>query len=122
MNAANNPRDARKKLLLLEAQLHRLEILQARHEIGAAARSGPINGRVSGLLSSVLRQRAGGVLAMLLPLLLREGKLGRWTRRAALVAGGAAAVFGMLGRGRQREGEPTTPPASDKKNPGRGRD
>lgn len=116
-----SPREARRKLLLLQAQLHRLELQQARQDCRSALRGGALRSTVPGLLAVLLRHRAGGLLASALPLLLRSGAVGRWARRAMLVAGSGAAALGIFSRWRQRESS-SAPTAADKKNPGRSRD
>ncbi len=127
MSAPDMPREARKKLLLLEGQLHRLELLQARQACGSALQGGVAGTRLPGLLSTLLRQRAGSLLVSALPLLLRFGKAGRAGRRMLLLLGGGAAALGLLKGWLQREpaDEPDNPADAQragKKNPGRSRD
>ncbi len=124
MSAPDTARNARKKLLLLEAQLHRLELMQARQDCSSAVRGGLGSAGLPGLLSLLSRQRAGSLLATALPLLLRLLKTGRRTRRALLLLGGGAAALAMFNRWLQREpvDDVNDGRRTDKKNPGQGRD
>lgn len=128
MRRPDTPRDARRKLLLLEAQMYRLELMQARQQLRSAARGRALSVSLPAMLASLLRHRASGLLATALPLLLRGGAIGRWSRRALLLAGSGVAAFTLFGRRRQRSAGAATDidsaaaPAAGKKNPGRSRD
>ncbi len=122
MSATDTPREARKKLLLLEAQLHRLDLMQARQGMRAATRGGLLGAALPAAATTGFAPRGARLLLTVLPLLLRGGATGRWARRALLLAGGGAAAWTLLGRWLQR-GEGGLPAAApDKKNPGRDRD
>lgn len=122
MSAPDTPREARKKLLLLEAQLHRLDLMQAREAWQAATRDGLLGATLPASVATGLKTRTGQLLLTALPLLLRGGRIGRWVRRAALVAGGGAAALALLNRWLQRSDEPLPAETPDEKNPGRDRD
>ncbi len=92
-------RDARRKLLLLKGTLYRLEILHARHALHTAA-SGHTVDRLPGLLKALLANNRTALLTAVLPLLLGQGRLRRIARRVLLAAGGLAAAWAMLTRGR----------------------
>lgn len=89
-------RDARRKLLLLKGTLHRLEILQARHTLRDAASRNVLADRVPGLLKTVLANNRAALLTTVLPLLLGQGRLRRFARRALLAAGGVAAAWALF--------------------------
>lgn len=122
MNTPDTPREARKKLLLLEAQLHRLDLMQAREAWQDATRNGLLGAAIPASLGAGLKNRTGQLLLTALPLLLRGGRLGRWARRAALLAGGGAAALALLNRWLQRGEELPPAQSADEKNPGRNRD
>ena len=120
MTPHDTPREARKKLLLLEAQLHRLDLIEARQAWRAVGREGLLRATLPASLGAALKSRGGRLLLTALPLLLRSGTLGRWARRAALLAGGGAAAWAMLNRWLRRDESGTE--TVDEKNPGRNRD
>ncbi len=122
MTTPDTSREARKKMLLLEAQLHRLDLMQARQAWQAATRDGLLGAALPASLGAGLKNRGGQLLLTALPLLLRSGRLGRWARRAALLAGGGAAVLALLNRWLQRGDESPSAQSTDEKNPGRDRD
>ncbi len=129
----DTPRAARKKLLLLEGTLHRLEFLQARESLlGPAGVRSALGRGLPGVLAFLLRHRAGALLAGALPLLVGGSRLSRIVRRGAWLFGAGAALFGMLSR-RQPAGSAGESSASHEdaatgdnlageKNPGQGRD
>lgn len=122
MKTSDTPREARKKLLLLEAQLHRLDLMQARQAWRDATRDGLLGAALPASLGTGLKNRGGQLLLTVLPLLLRGGRLGRWIRRAALLAGGGAAALSLMNRWLQRSDDPLPAETADEKNPGRDRD
>ncbi len=126
-------RAARKKLLLLEGTLYRLEILQARASLYSVTAGSVIVQRLPGLLAFLSQHKLGAMLTTALPLLVRARKLSRLVRRATLLVSAGAALAGLLrglSRGRAAEAQTAaendqaSPTVSneDKKNPGLGRD
>lgn len=131
------PRAARKKLLLLEGALYRLEILEAKDALRTGVTHSFIGQRLPGLLSFLFEHKAGALLTSALPWLLGTGRVSRIVRRGALLL---SAVVGLLGLpGRRRSSRPTDEPvaqqdplaaaepdagpnSADKKNPGQSRD
>lgn len=98
------PRAVRKKLLLLEGALHRLELQQATASLHSAAfggTAGKLGRRLPALLSFLSRHQAGTLLMSALPWLLGGSRLSRIARRATLLVGTGAALFGMLERWRR---------------------
>ncbi len=120
MKPHDTSREARKKLLLLEAQLHRLDLIEVRQAWRAVGREGLLRTTLPASLGAALKSRGGRLLLTALPLLLRSGMLGRWARRAALLAGGGAAAWAMLNRWLRRDDAGSE--TADEKNPGRNRD
>ncbi len=120
------PRAARKKMLLLEGALHRLEMMQAKESLAGAAANSVVGRGLPGMLSFLLRHKAGALLASALPLLMGGSRFSRIVRRGALLLGTGAALLGMFSRYRQGSGAEERPMPEDQstgeKNPGSGRD
>lgn len=91
-------REQRKKILLLEGALHRLELVEARARLKTSIQGKAIVGMIKPLLTvEKLLPLAGG----LLPLLLGKGTLGAWVRRALILAGAGTMVLSVLRNRRQ---------------------
>jgi hypothetical protein len=127
----DTPRGARKKLLLLQGTLYRLEILEAKAVLRNGVANSIVGRRLPGILSFLFQHKGSALLTSVLPLLLGAGRVSRIVRNGALVAGAAAALMGLLKR--WSRGDATTEPAqdgnaesaaqvTDEKNPGQGRD
>ena len=106
-------RGARRKLLLLNGALYRLEISQARYALRQAASRKIIADRLPGLLKSVLNNNRAAILSTVVPLLFGGGRLRRYARRALLAAGGLAAAWALLTRERGGTGGATAPEGSE---------
>ena len=109
-----NLRAEKKKRLLVEGALHRLDCLQAQQRLGHSGWGQSLSNGLPELLSQSLKQQLPGVLLSTLPLLLGRYRLLRWLRRGLLVAGGAAAVITAIKRWRA---EPAPPPAASTASP-----
>ncbi len=126
------PRAARKKLLLLEGTLHRLEILEAKDALRSSVANSVMGQRLPGLIGFVFQHKVGALLTSVLPLLLGVGRISRIARRGTLLLGSVAALLGLLRRWNQdrQDGGPqtqdgviaTTTSPPDEKNPGQSRD
>ncbi len=125
-------RAARKKLLLLEGTLHRLEILEAKAALRSGAANSLVGQRLPGVLAFLFQHKAGAMLTSLLPLLVGAGRVSRIARRGTLLLGAGAALVGLVSRW-QRARPPVEPLAqddvdsvqnknADEKNPGQDRD
>lgn len=123
---SETPREARKKLLLLEGTLHRLEFMQARSSLLGAAANSVIGRGLPGMLSFLLRHKAGALLASALPLLMGGSRLSRIVRRGALLLGAGAALLRLFSRDRAGSrtdaAEASEEERTGEKNPGQGRD
>lgn len=86
-------REQRKKVLLLEGALHRLELVEARARVKA-----DLQGKaIAGLVKPMLRvDKFLPLAASLLPLVLGKGKASGWLRRVLLIAGAATTVYRVL--------------------------
>ena len=128
----NIPRAARKKLLLLEGTLHRLEILEAKQALRSGMANSYIGRHLPSALAILLQNKGSALLTTVLPLLLGGSRLSRIARRATLALGAGAALLGMLNR--WNRGSPVGEPSAedgvaaaedqhlDEKNPDQGRD
>ncbi len=110
MKRGSSERDAQKKLLLLEGQLQRLELMQARQSLRGALQARALAEGLPALLLAAIRQRGLAWLPTVLPWLLGAGKTRQRLRRGLLLMAAAAAAAWFS---RRRTGE---------KNPGRSRD
>jgi hypothetical protein len=85
-------REQRKKILLLEGALHRLELVEAK----AAIQSSLQTNHMAGLLKPALKMdKLLPLAASLLPLVIGKGRVSVWMRRALAVAGTGAVVLRM---------------------------
>ncbi len=129
---SDTPRAARKKLLLLEGTLHRLDILEAREALRSGVANSFVGQRLPGVLGFLFQHKAGTLLTSVLPLLLGRGRVSRIVRRGTLLFGAGAALLGLLerwNRARMEAGSEAEPAGNeaagdtaDKKNPGQSRD
>jgi hypothetical protein len=88
-------RDARRKLLILQGALYRLEITQTRAALRDAAKPKAVRGQLFGLLKFVLTHKRMSLVATAVPWLLRRARGSRLLKPAlfALVAAGVAWLF-----------------------------
>jgi len=129
--SVDTPREARKKLLLLQGTLYRLEILEAKAVLRNGVANSVVGRRLPGLLSFLFQHKASALLTSVLPLLLGAGRVSRIVRRGALVAGAGAALMGLLKRWNADDRTPdpaqhadaeSAVRVADEKNPGQSRD
>lgn len=104
----DTPRAVRKKLLLLEGSLHRLEILEAKEALRSGVVNSVVGQRLPGVLGLLFQHKTGALLASLLPLLIGAGRVARVARRGTLVLGAGAALLGLFKR--WRRGRPAVEP------------
>lgn len=97
-------REQKKKLLLAEGALYRFDCRHARRaimdELGSITHSAP-----AGMLRAVSGRGLLSLAATALPLLLGAGRVARWLKRGALVAGGVAAAWSAISRWREQVAE-----------------
>lgn len=88
-------RDARRKLLMLQGALYRLEITQTRAAMKDAANPKAIGGQLFGLLRFVLAHKRVSLIATVVPWLFGRVRDSRLVKPAlfALAAAGAAWMF-----------------------------
>ena len=103
-----NLRAEKKKRLLVEGAIHRLDCLQAQQAMRRSGLGSGLSQALPELLRQGLMQQLPSVLLSALPLLLGRYRWLRWLRRGLLVAGGATAVITAIKRWRA---EPAPSPA-----------
>jgi hypothetical protein len=88
-------RDARRKLLMLQGALCRLEIIQARVALKDAAKPKAVGGQLFGLLKFVLAHKRMSLVATIVPWLFGRARGNRLLKPAlfALVSAAAAWLF-----------------------------
>ena len=91
-------REQRKKVLLLEGALHRLELLDARAQLKTGLQGKAIAGLIKPILTA---EKFLPLAASLLPLVLSTGKASGWLRRVLLIAGAGTTVYRVLRNRRQ---------------------
>jgi hypothetical protein len=86
-------RNARRKLLLLQGALYRLEITQARAALRDAAKPKAMAGQFLGLLKFALSHKRMSLLATVVPWLFGRARSARLVKPALLALGAAAAAW-----------------------------
>lgn len=91
-------RTQRKKILLLEGALHRLELVEAKAAIKRGLQSSPVTALIKPALTIEKLLPLAGTL---LPLVIGKGNVSVWLRRALVAAGAGAVVMRLLKNLRQ---------------------
>jgi hypothetical protein len=91
-------RAQRKKILLLEGALHRLELVEAKAAIKGSLQTSPMAALIKPALTL---ERLLPLAGSLLPLVVGSGRVSVWLRRAVAAAGAAAVVMRLLQNLRQ---------------------
>jgi len=91
-------RAQRKKILLLEGALHRLELVEAKAAIKGSLQNSPMAALIKPALTL---ERLLPLAGSLLPLVVGSGRVSVWLRRALAAAGAAAVVMRLLQNLRQ---------------------
>jgi hypothetical protein len=94
-------RDARRKLLMLQGALCRLEIIQARVALKDAAEPKAVGGQLFGLLKFVLAHKRMSLVATVVPWLFGRARGSRFLKPALFALGAAAAAWLFLRRRHQ---------------------
>ncbi len=90
-------REARKKMLIVEGMMHRLELVKATQQLKQDIRPGGLISRLPELISLIARSKALPLMGTALTLVAGKGILSRLLRRV-LVVGGVASVLAMVVR------------------------
>ncbi len=98
-----SPRAVRKKLLLLQGTLHRLEILDAKTALRSGVTNSFVGQRLPGVISFLLQHKASALLTSLLPLVFGAGSVSRLVRRGSLAVGIGAALLGLFKRRKRND-------------------
>jgi hypothetical protein len=91
-------RDARRKLLMLQGALYRLEITQTRAAMKDAANPKAIGGQLFGLLKFVLAHKRVSLIATVVPWLFGRARNSRLVKPVLFALGAAAAAWLFLRR------------------------
>lgn len=86
-------REQRKKILLLEGALHRLELADARAQFKHGLHGKTVAGLVKPMLTA---EKILPLAAGLLPLVLGKGGATGWLRRVLLIAGAGISLYRIL--------------------------
>lgn len=95
-------REARKKMLIVEGMMHRLELAQAAQQLKQDARPAALMSRLPALLALVARSRALPLMTTALTLVAGKGIVSRLLRRGLVVAGVASALAVIVRRWKSR--------------------
>ena len=98
---SSTEREARRKLLMLQGALYRLEITQARAALHDAAKPRAVFGQVVELVKFMVAHKRMSLLASAVPWILGKGR-GRSLLRRAFVAAGAAILAWLFLRRRSQ--------------------
>lgn len=98
-------RNQRKKMLLVEGMMHRLEIAHALHQVRSQSQANVVLGKLPGLLAFITRRNAVPLIATVAPLVFGKSGLSRLVRRLLFMAGAAASVAALLRRWRARQAD-----------------
>ena len=91
-------RDARRKRLMLQGALYRLEIIQARVALKDAAKPKAVGGQLFGLLKFVLAHKRMSLVATVVPWLFGRARGSRLLKPALFALAAAAAAWLFLRR------------------------
>jgi hypothetical protein len=95
---SRSERDARRKLLMLQGALYRLEIIQARVALKDAAKPAAVGGQLFGLLKFVLAHKRMSLVATVVPWLFGRARRSRLVKPALYALGAAGAAWMFLRR------------------------
>ena len=104
-------REARKKMLIVEGMMHRLELAQATQQLRQDARPAALMSRLPALLALVARSRALPLVGTALTLVAGKGIVSRLVRRGLVVAGMASALTVVVSRWKSRRQSEDDSPA-----------
>ena len=83
-------REARKKMLIVEAMVHRLELVRATQQLKQASRPERLVSRLPALFALLAQSKALPLMRIALTLLAGKGLISRWLRRGLVTAGSCA--------------------------------
>ena len=95
-------REERKKLLIVEGLMHRLEIVHAMHHLRSDAQGNAVLSKLPGVLALIASSKAMPLIATVAPLVFGKSALSRLVRRALLTMGAGAGVAALIRRWRAR--------------------
>ncbi len=91
-------RKERKKMLVVQGMLHRLELAEAVHDLKAGARPAAVIAMLPRVLSLIVGSKAMPLLGSALALVAGKSKWSRVARRVLVVAGLTTAILSVIRR------------------------
>ena len=102
-------REARKKMLIVEGMVHRLELMQATRQLKQNVRPARLISRLPALLTLLAQSKAMPLAGTALTLLAGKGLVSRLLRRGLVLAGMASAAAVIVSRWKARREEVAEP-------------
>lgn len=96
-------REERKKMLLVEGMMHRLEMMHSLHQLQSGAQRHVVLGKLPGILALIANRNAAPLLATIAPLVFGKSALSRVVRRVLFMVGAGAGIAALIRRWRERE-------------------
>ncbi len=91
-------RDDKKKLLIVQGMVHRLEIAHGLDQLKSQMRPAAFLGKLPSVIKLIMASNAVPLLSTLVPLVLGKNKVARLVRRVVLILGGGAALMAIMQR------------------------
>ena len=91
-------RDDKKKLLIVQGMVHRLEIAHGLDQLKSQMRPAAFLGKLPSVIKLIMASHAVPLLSTLVPLVLGKNKVARLVRRVVLILGGGAALMAIMQR------------------------
>ena len=95
-------REARKKMLIVEGMMHRLELAEATRQLKQDIRPGRVVSRLPALLSILAQSKALPLMGTALTLLSGKGIVSRLLRRVVVIGGFASVLAVIVKRWKSR--------------------
>lgn len=99
-------RDEKKKLLIVQGMVHRLEIAHGLDQLKTQTRPTAFFSKLPSVIKLVMASNALPLLGTLVPLVLGKSKASRLVRRVLLIVGGGAAVTAIIQRWKSARSKP----------------
>ncbi len=96
-------REARKKMLIVEGMVHRLELVQATQQLKQDVRPSRLVSRLPALVALLAQSKALPLMSTVLMWVAGKGVVSRWLRRGLVVAGVTSAVAVAVRRWKSRK-------------------
>lgn len=101
-------RDDKKKLLIVQGMVHRLEIAHGLDQLKSQTRPAAFLSKLPSVIKLIMASNAVPLLSTVVPLVLGKNKVARLVRRVVLIVGGGAALTAIMQRWKSARSK-TTP-------------